>query len=211
MDCRVILNDFFKERNELQLLYEACGDGSRSNIYKCGSNKCLFQDKFQPCDKIVSTTTLRMYNCIVPEGSLDLDCHSSNVVYLITCLGCGMQYVGETCQQLNARFNWHNTCFRHPEKYAFCKILNNHFREGLCKEEKYSVRILEKLPGSGRTEENVMDMDSKPLRKARELHWMLKLRTIYPYGLNDRIGDEFKQECDFQPIGTDSHHYRENL
>ena len=31
-------------------------------------------------------------------------------------------------------------------------------------------------------------------RKERELHWMLKLRTVFPYGLNDRIGDEFKNE-----------------
>ena len=32
------------------------------------------------------------------------------------------------------------------------------------------------------------------LRMNRELHWMLKLRTVYPFGLNDRMGDEFKIE-----------------
>ena len=37
-----------------------------------------------------------------------------------------------------------------------------------------------------------MDFAAKPLRKARETYWMHELRTIFPYGHNDRIGDEFK-------------------
>jgi len=39
-----------------------------------------------------------------------------------------------------------------------------------------------------------MDLAVKPLHKARELYWMLKLRTVFPYGLNDRVGDEYKNE-----------------
>ena len=39
-----------------------------------------------------------------------------------------------------------------------------------------------------------MDFAAKPLRKARETYWMHELRTIFPYGLNDRIGDEFKTD-----------------
>ena len=35
---------------------------------------------------------------------------------------------------------------------------------------------------------------AKPIRKARETYWMHELRTISPYGLNDRIGDEFKTD-----------------
>ena len=62
----------------------------------------------------------------------------------------------------------------------------------------FSVQILEKVKGSGRTECEALDATSTTLRKQRELHWMLKLRTVFPYGLNDRIGDEFKtQEAQF--------------
>ena len=51
------------------------------------------------------------------------------------------------------------------------------------------------LPSSsGRTERNTMDFAAKPLQKARETYWMHELRTIFPYGLNDRIGDEFKTD-----------------
>ena len=34
-----------------------------------------------------------------------MDCASDNVVYLITCKKCGIQYVGETSRNLRRRFN----------------------------------------------------------------------------------------------------------
>ena len=58
----------------------------------------------------------------------------------------------------------------------------------------YTVQIIEKLEGTGRSERNVIKLDDSKYREKRELHWMLKLRTVYPYGLNDRVGDEFKNE-----------------
>ena len=39
-----------------------------------------------------------------------------------------------------------------------------------------------------------MDLATKPLRKTRETYWMHELRTIFRYGLNDRIEDEFKTD-----------------
>ena len=39
-----------------------------------------------------------------------------------------------------------------------------------------------------------MDFATKPIRKARETYWMHELRTIFPYGFNDRIEDEFKTD-----------------
>ena len=50
---------------------------------------------------------------------------------------------------------------------------------------------MEKLQGNGRTPRNAVDPKVTPLRKSRELHLMMKLRTVYPYGLNDRVGDEY--------------------
>ena len=196
-NCQVTLVDINKNKNkisEFQNLKEKCGDGSELHIHRCGSKKCSFQNIFFPLDRVVSSTTHRIYDCVVPDDTVYVNCHSSNVIYLITCCNCGLQYVGETCQKLNERFGWHKTCLNNPQKYSFCKILNSHFTSGLCKNAKYEVQILEKLEGSGRTDRNAMDISAKPLRKNRELHWMMKLRTVYPYGLNDRIGDEWKKE-----------------
>ena len=37
-----------------------------------------------------------------------------------------------------------------------------------------------------------MGFATKQIRKAKETYWMQEFETIVPYGLNDRIGDEFK-------------------
>ena len=67
------------------------GDGSNSRMFKCGSKRCLFQNKFSPQDRFVSTTTGRIYNCIIPPGTTYINDHSPNVIYLITCDRCKLQ------------------------------------------------------------------------------------------------------------------------
>ena len=79
------------------------GDGFLYHIFRCGSKRCQFQNKIIPLNNILSTTTNRLYKCIVPAGSTYVNDHSSNVVYLITCNK--LQNVGETFQNLNKRFN----------------------------------------------------------------------------------------------------------
>ena len=70
-------------------------------------------------------------------------------------------------------------CFRNPTAYSFCKILHTHFSKGNCKGSCYTVNIIDKLQGTGRTERNNMDFAAKPLQKARETYWMHELRTIF--------------------------------
>ena len=195
--CTVVLEDCMKNKNKNSFSTNSnnsvdLGNGSDKHIHKCGSKRCQFQNKFVPISKIQSTTTKRVYECIVPPGTIYINCHSSNIIYLVTCCKCGLQYVGETCQKLNKRFNWHMSCFKNPQKYSYCRILNSHFTEGHCKGAKYTVSILEKMEGTGRTDRDTMDFSAKADRKKREKYWMLTLRTVFPYGLNDRIGDEFK-------------------
>ena len=114
------------------------------------------------------------------------------MVYLITCNKCKLRYVGETSQNLNKRFNWHNSW--NPTAYSFCKILSTHFSICYCKDSSYAINIIGKLDRTGLAERNTMNFAAKPLRKAGETYWMHELRTIFSYGLNDKIGDEFKTE-----------------
>ena len=81
------------------------GDDSLSHIFRCGSKRCLFQQKFVSVNNILSTTTNRLYKCIVPAGLTYVNEHSSNVAYLITCKKCKLQYVRETSRNPNKRFN----------------------------------------------------------------------------------------------------------
>ena len=179
-----------------------CGNGSSIHVYKCKSKRCLLNKCFSAKDKAVSSASKRLFDCIVPAGSSYIDCHSANVIYLITCNNCHLQYVGETVQKLNERFGWHRSGFKYPDKYGFCEILTKHFLEGLCKDSTYNVQILEKLEGNGRTERGAMDASSTSIRKKKEVEWMMKLRTVYPYGLNDRIGDEHKCDSTHVLVGT---------
>ena len=121
---------------------------------------------------------------------------------MITCSKCFLQYVGETALKLNERFNIHKTGFRHPHKHGHCRILSEHFTLGKCKGAKYTVQIIEKLEGNGRTKRGGLDAKSTQLRKSRETYWMNKLRTVYPYGLNDLTGEEFKKDKNCDLIGV---------
>ena len=123
------------------------GDNCLSHIFRCGSKLCQLQNKFVPVNNILSTTTNRLYKCIILAGSTYVNDRSPNVVYLITCNKCKLLYVAETSQNLNKRFNWHNYCFRNRTAYSFCKILNTHFRKGYCKDSSYTVNVIQKTWG----------------------------------------------------------------
>lgn len=58
----------------------------------------------------------------------------------------------------------------------------------------YSVQILEKLDGNGRTARNALDASIISRKKQRDKTWMLKLRAVLVYGLYDRLGNEYKKE-----------------
>ena len=68
------------------------------------------------------------------------------------------------------------------------------FGKSCCKDSFYTVYIIEKRDGTERTERNTLDFEADPLRKTRETYWMHELRTIFPYGRHDRIGDVFETD-----------------
>ena len=113
----------------------------------------VVQNKFIPVNNILSTITNRIYKYIFSAGSTYVNDHSSNVVYLITCNKYKLQYVGETS---------HNSSFRNPTVYSFCKIVNTHFSKVSCEDSSYTVNIIEKLEEKGRTDRNTMDFAAKP-------------------------------------------------
>lgn len=58
-------------------------------------------------------------------------------------------------------------------------LVAQHFN-GKCNIEHLCVQPIEQIYGDGRTD------DIKKFRLLRERHWMKELRTVFPYGLNDR-------------------------
>ena len=126
---------------------------------------------------VTSFVTGRIY----PIRDIDLSsirCKLRNYVYLLTCLSCGVQYVGESIVPVNLRMNVHR------KGKSGCEILIDHF-SNVCPGSNFSIDILEKLPGNGYTNGSI-DAEMRKYRLEREDYWIKTLRTVYPYGLNDR-------------------------
>ena len=98
-------NNFNGASSDISNLLNDLGDGSRFDNKKCSNNRCKMRNYHSCYDKIVSSSTHRLYSCIVPPGSNSLDCHSPNVVYLLTSSICKLQYVGDIALKINERFN----------------------------------------------------------------------------------------------------------
>ena len=94
--CNVVLKDILIERNEANINFEDLGDGVKVRIFKCKSKRCGLKEQFVARDKAISTCSKRIYDCVIQPGSTYIDCHTSNVIYMLTCSTCGLQYIGET-------------------------------------------------------------------------------------------------------------------
>ena len=116
-------------------------------------------------------------------------CKLQNYIYLLTCLSCHIQYVGESVVNVNLRMNVHR------KGKSGCEICIDHFKN-VCPGSSFSIQILEKLPGNGYLNGN-LDQNMLKYRLEREDYWIKTLRTVYPYGLNQRT----KFMCSSKPIG----------
>ena len=121
---------------------------------------------------------------------------------MITCCRCGLQYVGETVGSLRDRFSGHRTDIKNPFADNKCNILSKHFGVCLCRNAYYIVNIIEKLSGSGRDDSGITVPGVTVARQKKETKWMLTFHTVYPYGLIDRVGDEYMVEKESRVVGN---------
>ena len=110
--------------------------GSRHCRSDCMTCPSLTRNPFVTC-----FVTGRIYSIRDIQPS-QLHCKLQNYVYLLTCLSCGVQYVGESIVPVNLRMNIHR------RGKTGCEILIDHF-SNVCPGAEFSIDILEKLPGDG--------------------------------------------------------------
>ena len=105
---------------------------------------------------------------------LNLNCNSSNVVYLLTCKVCGIQYVGSCTTKFRLRFNNYKSCNR------------RHISNVVCQEKLHSHFDSSGHNGFSDFQFTLIDQGSDPnsVRK-REMFWQYKLNTFLPNGLNE--------------------------
>ena len=133
-------------------------------VNKCTNYTCTTCHFISP-----SSTFNSHYNATRFTIMSNIHCKSANVVYLISCLRCKMQYVGETGRSLCERFAQH--------KFAVTSHLATpigiHFNSS-----NHSLNDLSILPIELC---NSADVNT---RRQREQYWQQTLGTIYPTGLN---------------------------
>ena len=108
----------------------------------------------------------------------NVNCQSSNLIYLITCKHCGIHYVGQTKNRLLTRFQGHY----HDIKTKNDTTVSRHFNK--CPNGKPSlfdgirISILSFMHHPSDTTSSQRERDTE------EKRWMQRLSSIVPKGLN---------------------------
>ena len=131
---------------------------------------------------VTSTQTGRTYR-VPDEGS----CGCNNLIYLVTCKKCNLQYVGETKQTIKERFYDHFYKVKHvadPQsvppslKDKEPTPLGKHFGTRPHTVDDIQIQIIEFIKRPPHL------TDTTKFRRRRELHWMYQLKTVDPQGIN---------------------------
>ena len=104
----------------------------------------------------------------------DLNCSSSNVIYLVQCKECDKQYIGETKRSLRCRVNNHRYDILNNRKSSIA----HHFNSGRCTFEDFQIIPIFKCPRLSNEEERTK------YRKNIERYFIKAFKTYLPYGMN---------------------------
>ena len=147
-------------------------EGSRGT-HNCASSRCEVCKYLTVGESFASHTTGTRYTI-----NHRLDCNSRNVVYLMNCKVCGLQYVGSTTTKFRLRFNNHKSRLRAHSKMSAArkesddlvyKHFHGHGHHGL---QDISIQLIDKV----NVKEDLI---------AKEGQWAYRLRSLKPDGLNE--------------------------
>ena len=144
----------------------------RQGCFKCKGKCDLCQNFLVESDNFSSARTGRSYPI-----RQQLHCKCKNVIYLITCNKCNVQYIGSTTNEFKVRFQNHKSAMN-TEKNT-CEVAI-HFNKENHVLSDFGFVIIEQI-------RNFSDQNSLDDRLlTREAFWSAQLRTLQPYGLNKR-------------------------
>ena len=160
---------------------DANGDnpaGSEFAVEKCKNKRCKVCPKLITSPIFKSNVTGKCFKSVNFSDS-PITCKSQNFIYLLTCEHCNIQYVGETTIPMNERMNIHRTGKKG------CEFMISHFN-GPCKGYTFYIQVITKFEGDGYDDSGEVDSKLREQRLEHEDFWIKRMRTIYPYGLNDK-------------------------
>ena len=131
--------------------------------------RCNLCQKPNTENKIKSSVTGREYRG--PKYT----CNTRNVVYLITCKKCGIQYVGESHRTFKDRMKEHYGYARRKEMDKATGLHYNLPGHNMDDMHMQVIYVVTRKP-----------IKNDPFRVKKEIEWMERLRTLKPLGLNER-------------------------
>ena len=148
---------------------------ANDDLKKCGG--CMLcKLHLDTSTKFTSSVTNETFTLDEKSSNINVACTTKNVVYLITCDICKIQYVGMTVQQLRCRFDGHRTSIKGGKLNTY---LVDHFTSPGHSSHNAKVQIIYHYPHD--------DDDAKDYLLTVEEFYMRKLATLSPFGLNDKI------------------------
>ena len=144
------------------------GIGPDDELKSCG--KCQFcKIHFNPSTNFTSSVTNDTFSLPEDHFGMGVACSTRNVIYLITCAKCSIQYVGMTTQQVRSRFDGHRFKIKKGsiEMQLYYHFLNPGHTEFDCK-----AQIIYHHTGD--------DESAKDVLLQVEEYYMRKLATLIP-------------------------------
>ena len=142
---------------EIQNYWEPC------HIEKCNICNSIYKGTIS--NKHSKTETKTLHN---------VDCDTTNVIYLLECSICKTRYIGETKRAFKHRLKEHLADIKYNRERPVSTHINKHAKQkGIIIPS--IIEIINLNPNLQSTTE---------LRRKWELYWIYKLKTLIPFGLN---------------------------
>ena len=160
-----------KEGSQSTLRFLGVTDpGINQTAQPCGyGNICKTCPHFYQGNEVTSNSTNQTFKI-----QHHMTCSTPNVIYLIECKQCSMQYIGQTKRSLRSRFNNHRFDIENNRNSTVAA----HFNKGLCILEDCKITPIFKCPK--------LATDDLTTQKRLEIeqHFIKTFKTYLPYGLN---------------------------
>ena len=134
---------------------------------------CRYCPTLNKSGTLISTTNGRKF-----QSMTKVSCQSSNLIYVITCTTCGIQYVGQTKNRILTRFQGHIFDITYDKDTTVARHFNRCPPLKPSRLDGYTITIASFIPS------NPESRDAKQHRDKEEKRWMHRLQTITPQGLN---------------------------
>jgi len=135
------------------------------------NRKCdLCKNYLDSRKKFTSFATNRSY--FIKEN---VSCKSKNIIYLVSCNKCKVQYVGSTSNEFKVRFRNHKSAMLTNK--STCEVAT-HFNSIPHQLSDFRFLCIKKINSLDNIEDIVLN---------REAYWCTQLFTYQPFGLNKRL------------------------